>query len=56
MCLVWNNLLNNFDCFRECVLLGGAEKGMAIPVNRMVQEGPLWGNLSNARGASVGKP
>jgi hypothetical protein len=27
-------------------LLGGAEKGMAIPVNCMVQEGPLWGNLS----------
>jgi hypothetical protein len=22
------------------------EKGMAIPINRMVQEGPLWGNLS----------
>jgi hypothetical protein len=43
-------------CFRECVLLGGAEKGMAIPINYMVQEGPLWGNLSNARGASVGKP
>jgi hypothetical protein len=31
-------------------------KGMAICVNLMVQEGPLWGNLSNARGASVGKP
>jgi hypothetical protein len=45
MCLVWNNLLNNLDCFRECVLLGGAEKGMAILVNCMVQEGPLWGNL-----------
>jgi hypothetical protein len=29
---------------------------MAIPVNHMVQEGPLWKNLSNARGASVGKP
>jgi hypothetical protein len=29
-------------------LLGGAEKGMAIPVNRMVQEGPLWGNLRKA--------
>jgi hypothetical protein len=36
-------------------LLGGAEKGMAIPVNCMVQEGPLWGNFSNARGAYVGK-
>jgi hypothetical protein len=36
-------------------LLGGAEKGMAIPINRMVQEGPLWGNLSNARGASAQK-
>jgi hypothetical protein len=31
-------------------------KGMAIPVNRMVQEGHQWENLSNARGASVGKP
>jgi hypothetical protein len=30
-------------------------KGMAIPVSRMVQEGPLWGNLSNATGASVGE-
>jgi hypothetical protein len=40
-------------------LLGGMEKGMTIPVNRMVQEGlcgetlameegPLWGNLSKA--------
>jgi hypothetical protein len=29
---------------------------MAIPINHMVQEGPLWGNHSNARGASVGKP
>jgi hypothetical protein len=28
---------------------------MAIPINRMVQEGPLWGNLINVRGASVGK-
>jgi hypothetical protein len=37
-------------------LLGGVEKDMAIPINCMVQEGPLWGNLSNARGASVGKP
>jgi hypothetical protein len=56
MCLVWNNLLNNLDCFRLCVLLGGAVKGMAIPINRVVQEGPLWGKLSNARGAYVGKP
>jgi hypothetical protein len=56
MYLVWNNLLNNLDCFRECVFLGGAAKGMAIPINRVVQEGPMWGNLSNARGASVGKP
>jgi hypothetical protein len=40
----------------ECVLLSGAEKGMAVPVNCMVQEGPLWGNVSNARGASMGKP
>jgi hypothetical protein len=45
MCLVWNNFLTNLDCFRECALLGGAEKGMAIPVNDMVQEMPLWGNL-----------
>jgi hypothetical protein len=37
-------------------LLGGAGKGVAIPINRMVQEGPLWGNLSNARGAPMGKP
>jgi hypothetical protein len=35
MCLVWNNLLTNLDCFRECALLGGAVKGMAIPVNCM---------------------
>jgi hypothetical protein len=56
MCLVWNILLNNLDCFRELVLLGGAAKGVAIPVNHMVQEGPMWGNLSKARGASVGKP
>jgi hypothetical protein len=56
MCMVWNNLLNNLDCFRECVLLGGAANGMAIPINHVVQEGPLWGNLSNAKGASVRKP
>jgi hypothetical protein len=37
-------------------VLGDAEKGVAIPINRMVQEGPLWGNLCNARGASMGKP
>jgi hypothetical protein len=55
-CLAWNNLLTNKDCFRKCALLGGAAKGMAILVNRMVQEGPLWGNISNARGATVGKP
>jgi hypothetical protein len=29
--------------------------GMVIPVNYMVQEGHLWGNLSNAGGASVEK-
>jgi hypothetical protein len=29
-------------------MLGGAAKGMAIPIKRMVQEGPLWGNLSKA--------
>jgi hypothetical protein len=40
-CLVWNNLLTNSDCFRECALLGGGAMGTAIPVNRMVQEGPL---------------
>jgi hypothetical protein len=56
MCLVWNSLLTNQNCFRECVLLSGAKMGMAIPVNRMGQEGPLWENLSNARGGSVGKP
>jgi hypothetical protein len=39
----------------ECALLGGAAKGMAIPMNHIVQKGPLWGNLSNARGASIGK-
>jgi hypothetical protein len=49
-------MLNNLDYFRKCVLFGGAAKGMAIPINRVVQEGPLWGNLSNAREASVGKP
>jgi hypothetical protein len=31
-------------------------KGMTIPVNHMMQEGPLWGNVSNARGASMEKP
>jgi hypothetical protein len=46
MCLVWNSLLTNYDFFRECALLSGAAKGMAIPVDRMVQEGPLWGNRS----------
>jgi hypothetical protein len=30
------------------VLLGGSVKGMAIPMNCMVQEGPLWGKLSKA--------
>jgi hypothetical protein len=48
MCMVWNSLLTNYNCFRECALLGGAAKGMAIPINRMVQEGALWGNLSKA--------
>jgi hypothetical protein len=56
MCLVWNNLLTNYDCFMEFALLGGVAMGMAIPMNCMVQGGPRWGNLSNARGASVGKP
>jgi hypothetical protein len=36
MCLVWNNLLTNYDYFSECALFGGAVKGMAIPMNRMV--------------------
>jgi hypothetical protein len=53
MCLVWNSLLTNYDCFVECALLGGAAMGMAIPVNYMVQVGPLWGILSNTRGASM---
>jgi hypothetical protein len=39
-----------------CALLGGVVKGLVILVNRMVQEGPLWENLSNAKGVSVGKP
>jgi hypothetical protein len=44
-CLVWNNLLTNLDCFRECALLSGAKKG-------------TWGtrNLHGERGTSVGKP
>jgi hypothetical protein len=36
MCLVWNSLLTNYDCFRECALFGGAAKGMAISMNHMV--------------------
>jgi hypothetical protein len=27
-------------------MLGGEVKGMAIPVNNVVQEGPMWGNFS----------
>jgi hypothetical protein len=50
MCLVWNSMLTNKDCFTECALLGGTTKGMAIPVNRMVQEGPLWETLAMQEG------
>jgi hypothetical protein len=47
-------MLTNKDCFRECALLGGTTKGMAIPVNRMVQEGPLWETLAMQEGPPWG--
>jgi hypothetical protein len=36
-----------------CSVVWGRVHG--VPVNRVVQEGSLWGNLSIARGASVGE-
>jgi hypothetical protein len=48
--LLIRNALGSLPC------LVVRERVHGVLVNRVVQEGPLWGNLSNTRRASMGKP